>query len=195
MPRRMRVTRYFFSVLIVLSLLSVSASSSLQKHKKRIAAPKITPNTPQPKAAPLKAIANYGQYEFELSTLDGKKIHLSDYAGKIVLVNIWAPWCGPCRSETPGFVKLYDQYHKKGFEIVGVAANTNESDVRSFMQKYSVTWPIGLNDDIPVAYRTYGLPDSYLFKPDGSVMKHFVGFTRDDVIRSFVEEALKDAEP
>ena len=142
-----------------------------------------------------KPAANYGQYEFKLTTLDGKTIHLSDYAGKVVFVNIWAPWCGPCRTETPGFVKLYDQYKKKGFEIIGVAANTNESDVRSFMQRYGVAWPIGLNDDIPVAYHTYGLPDSYLFSPDGSVLKQFVGYTRDEVLRSFVDEALKDVKP
>src|SRR3990170_3384956 len=56
--------------------------------------------------------------DFTLKTLGGKGVRLSDYAGKVVLVNIWAPWCGPCRTETPGFVSLYEKYRRKGFEII-----------------------------------------------------------------------------
>jgi len=191
MTRLLLITRCFFILLLALSVLPLSSGAAFQKHKKRIAPPKVSNNTqPKPAAAP-KISANYGQYDFALSTLDGKKIHLSDYAGKTVLVNIWAPWCGPCRAETPGFAKLYDQYKKRGFEIIGVAVNTNETDVRAFMQKYGTSWPIGLNDEVAVSYKTYGLPDSYLFKPDGTVMKHFVGFAREDAVRAALEDALK----
>jgi len=135
--------------------------------------------------------ANFGKYEFTLKTLDGRTIQLSDYTGKVVLVNIWAPWCGPCRMETPGFVKLYDQYRKNGFEIIGVAVETNEKDVQAFIGKYNVRWHIGIDDKIARAYGTYGLPDNFLFGPDGKVIKHFVGFTSEETLRSLIEGVLK----
>jgi thiol-disulfide isomerase/thioredoxin len=135
--------------------------------------------------------ANYGEYDFTFTTLDGKTIKLSDYAGKVVLVNIWAPWCGPCKMETPGFAKLYKEYKSKGFEILGVAVQTDVNAVRAFLQKYEAPWPIGLNQDVATQYKTYGLPDNYLFNPDGTVARHFVGYTREDVLRPALEEALK----
>src|SRR5437016_13307046 len=80
------------------------------------------------KPSQAKAVANYGKYDFAFMTLDGKKLKLSDYAGKVVLVNIWAPWCGPCKLETPGFINMYKQYKDRGFEILSVAVNTNENE-------------------------------------------------------------------
>ncbi|HEV8538509.1 MAG TPA: TlpA disulfide reductase family protein [Bacteroidota bacterium] len=138
-----------------------------------------------------KPSANYGKYEFKFTTLDGKKLKLSDYAGKAVLVNIWAPWCGPCKLETPGFVTLYKQYKDRGFEILSVAINTNENDVRTFIEKYGVQFPVGISDDVANQYGTYGIPDNYLFKPDGSLVKRFVGYTKEDVLRPLLEDALK----
>lgn len=135
--------------------------------------------------------ANYGKYDFTLKTLDGHTIRLSDYSGKVVLVNIWVPWCGPCRMETPGFVKLYEQYQNHGFEIVSVAVETNEKDVEAFIKKYSVRWPVGMDDEIAHAYGTYGLPDNFLFGPDGKVIKHFVGFTNEETLKPLIENTLK----
>jgi cytochrome c-type biogenesis protein len=135
--------------------------------------------------------ANYGKYGFTLKTLDGHTIRLSDYSGKVVLVNIWAPWCGPCRMETPGFVKLYEQYRNQGFEIVSVAVETNEKDAEAFIKMYSVRWPVGIDDGIARAYGTYGLPDNFLFGPDGKVIKHFVGFTNEETLKPMIEQGLK----
>lgn len=143
----------------------------------------------EPNAVAVKA--SYGKYDFSFTSLEGKQVRLSDYAGKVVLVNIWAPWCGPCKFETPGFVKLYEQYRSKGFEIVGVAVKTNEKDVRSFVVRYNVPWPNGIKDEVANAYGTYGLPDNYLFNPDGSVAKHFFGYTKEEVLRPEIEAALK----
>ena len=139
-----------------------------------------------------KASGSYGKYAFTFITLDGKKISLADYAGKVVLVNIWAPWCGPCRKETPGFANLYQQYHSKGFEILGVAVQTNESDVRAFIEKYKPAWPIGINDNVAKNYGTYGLPDSYLFRADGSLAKRFFGYAQEEAVKPVLEEALKE---
>lgn len=138
-----------------------------------------------------KQPASYGKYAFTFTTLEGKKIRLADYAGKVVLVTLWAPWCGPCKKETPGFVGLYHDYHDRGFEILGVAVQTNESDVRAFIDRYKPVWPIGIKDDVARDYGTYGLPDNYLFRPDGSLAKRFIGYTMEEALRPLIEDALK----
>ncbi len=144
----------------------------------------------RPAAASPKPKADYGKYNFSVTTMDGKRISLSDYAGKVVLVNIWAPWCGPCRKEAPGFLNLFKQYHDRGFEVLSVAVQTNETDVRSFIQAYKMTWPVGINDEVAMNYKTYGLPDNYLFKPDGTVAKHFVGYTAEAALKPLIEQLL-----
>ncbi len=142
------------------------------------------------KADPKKPSANYGKYDFALTTLEGKSVKLSDYAGKVVLVNIWAPWCGPCKVEMPGFAKLHDKYKERGFEIISVAVQTNESAVRAFIAKTPLGWPVGINDDVAGKYGTYGLPDNYLFLPDGLLAKHFVGFTREEALEPLIQAGL-----
>jgi thiol-disulfide isomerase/thioredoxin len=165
-------------VTVLMTGIVISVSSAFQKPK-----PSNSKET--------KPSANYGKYDFAYTTLDGKKLRLSDFAGKVVLVNIWAPWCGPCKVETPGLVKVYKQYKDRGFEVLSVAVNTNETDVRSFMQKYGVQWPVGIKDEVAQSYGTYGIPDNYLFNVDGTVAKHFIGFTSDEALKPLLEDALK----
>jgi len=172
-------------ILVVLTLLIslslVGFSNNQQKPKK---------HQKNKNESVAKVIANYGKYNFGFKTLDGKNIRLSDYSGKVVLVNIWAPWCAPCKIETQGFVKLYEKYHAKGFEILGIAVQTNESDVRSFIEKFKVRWQIGIKDEITKSYATYGIPDSYLFKPDGSLIKEFMGYTSEEALEPLLKENL-----
>ena len=141
--------------------------------------------------APAKPAADYGKYEFTLTTLEGKTVKLSDYAGKVVLVNVWAPWCGPCKVEMPGFVKLHEKYKSQGFEIVSVAVQTNESAVRSFIEKTPLPWAVGINDDVAAKYGSYGLPDNYVFLPDGMLTKRFFGYTKEEALEPVIQAALK----
>ena len=135
------------------------------------------------------AVSRNRPFNFTLKTLDGKVVRLNDYRSKIVLVTIWAPWCGPCRAETPGFVSLYKEYHEKGFEIIGVAVNTNEAEVKSFVSKYDVRWPVGIGESVAASFGTTGIPDNYLFCPDGTILKHWVGFTPKEEL----ERAIKNS--
>lgn len=174
-------------------LLLVIALSVLGMQKRPLHAGKNRP--PSHAAADSQSVSNlqadYGTFAVTLKTLDGKTARLSDYAGKVLLVNLWAPWCTPCRTETPGFADLYDQYHRDGFEILGIAVQTNESEVRAFMEKYGTRWPVGLNDDVARAWGTYGLPDSYLFGWNGALLKHFIGYTKKEVLSPYLQDALK----
>lgn len=171
-----------FSIALITALLFVPHELSAQKAKKF---------QPQKQTIPKKLTANYGKYDFSFRTLDGKTLKLSDYAGKVVLVNIWAPWCSPCKMETPGFVKLYEHYHKKGFEILGVAVQTNESEMRKFIHDYKIRWNVGIKDDITKQYGAYGIPNSYLFRPNGSLVKEFIGYTDEKALKPLIEETIK----
>ncbi len=84
--------------------------------------------------------------DFSLKNLAGKEVKLSDYQGKVVVINFWATWCGPCHMETPWLVELRDQYHKQGLELIGIAVDSlNEydpADVAKFAQEHRVSYPL-----------------------------------------------------
>ena len=81
--------------------------------------------------------------DFEMETPDGKPVKLSDYVGKgkVVLIDFWASWCGPCRREMPNLVEAYAQYKNKGFEIVGVSLDQSGEAWKDAIQKLNITWP------------------------------------------------------
>ncbi|MDT7871508.1 MAG: TlpA disulfide reductase family protein [Thermocrinis sp.] len=116
--------------------------------------------------------------ELSFLTLDGKEVRLSDYKGKVVLVNFWASWCPPCKEEMPIFEKVYQKYNDKNFVILAVNMDTSEGALKEFLEKNQYSFPIvrikgeaGLN--IP------GLPTSYLVDKDGSVKKIRLGVYRE----------------
>ena len=116
--------------------------------------------------------------ELSFLTLDGKEVKLSDYKGKVVLVNFWASWCPPCKEEMPVFEKVYQKYGDKNFVILAVNMDTSEGAMKEFLEKNRYSFPIvrikgeaGLN--IP------GLPTSYLVDKDGSVKKIRLGVYRE----------------
>lgn len=116
--------------------------------------------------------------ELNFLTLDGEEVKLSDYKGKVVLVNFWASWCPPCKEEMPIFEKVYQKYNDKNFVILAVNMDTSERALKEFLEKNRYSFPIvrikgeaGLN--IP------GLPTSYLVDKDGSVKKIRLGVYRE----------------
>ena len=136
-----------------------------------LAAPRPSAPSPSSDAAP-KAAALSGE------TLDGKTLALSDFAGKVVLVDFWATWCDPCREEIPGLVALHDRLKDRGFTVLGVSMDEEGARaVRKFLAKRPIPYPLILNggERAPDGWTVPGLPTAYLIGRDGAVLKRWFG--------------------
>jgi len=131
---------------------------------------------------------------FTLTTLDGKKVSLSDYKGRAVLVNFWATWCGPCKIEMPWFEEFEKQYAAQGFEILGVAddVDAGKDAIAKVAQKTGVTYPILLADG--KVEKAYGgidvLPMSFYVDRNGVVVEQTAGLGSKDEIEAHIKKAL-----
>jgi len=128
-------------------------------------------------------------------------IKLGDYSGKVLLINLWATWCGPCRMETPELVKLHKEFQSRGVEMIGLSTEDPDASARSvneFVREYNVDYQIGWAKrevaQIMMQGRT-SIPQSFIIGRDGRVLKRFVGFnpgTTPTQLKQALEQALKD---
>ena len=108
---------------------------------------------------------------------DGKEVSLSDYAGKgkIVLVDFWASWCGPCLRAMPDLINMYQKYKSQGFEIVGISLDDNNKDWKSAIETLQIPWPQLSNlkawkEDAAIAYGVNFIPQTVLIDPSGKII-------------------------
>ena len=115
--------------------------------------------------------------EIALGTLEGKKISLKDFRGKVVLLNFWASWCVPCREEMPQMERLYQEYKAKGFVIVAVNVKDNRDDALAFVRELKFTYPALFDPegDVGLLYGAWGLPTTYLIGPKGEGLARMWG--------------------
>lgn len=137
----------------------------------------------------------------ELQSVSGGPIKLADYSGKVLIVNLWATWCGPCRSEIPELVKLYQEFRPQGLEVVGLSTENPQASaegVRQFVNDFSMNYRVGwATSDVALALmnnRT-AIPQSFVISRDGRVLNRFIGYNAAQTplqLRKAVEDALKD---
>ena len=152
---------------------------------------------PAAPAAHNPAESRYGSYNFTLTTIDSEQVSLADYYGKVVLVNFWAPWCGPCVVETPALVRMYDKYKSQGFAVIGVALQSEEDGVKQFVETYRIPYAIGRDTEqaIGLRYQVFALPSSFLFSPDGKVKRAFTGFIAEEALEAELKKLLPAPPP
>ena len=123
---------------------------------------------------------NYPQApEFTLEDFDGNEISLSDYSGKVLFLNFWATWCGPCRHEIPGFIKAYKKYKDKGMEIIGISLDTiSLKSVLAFAEKNKINYPVAMSTEEIV--EDYGpipaIPVTVIIDKNGNLRHRKVGY-------------------
>ena len=138
-----------------------------------------------------------------VQTIDGDSLKLSDYANKVVVINIWATWCGPCRLEMPELVKISHDYKDRGLVVLGLATTYNEKNdpqrVKDYVKAQQVPYKIIWDDGTlaaPLVEAVQGrsvIPQSFVISRDGKIVKHFSGFnvlSTPQLMRAAIEESL-----
>ncbi len=160
----------------------------------------INPARPAPDAPASMVTLPPLVLDTELKSMNGRPIKLSDYAGKVLVVNLWATWCGPCRMEIPELVKLHKEYRAKGFEVVGLSTENpvaSAEGVRRFAQEFKMDYPVGWATQevaITLMQGRDAIPQSFVISRDGRILKRFIGFNAaatPQQLRDAIEEALK----
>ena len=115
---------------------------------------------------------------FTFPDLNGQQVSLSEHRGKVVLVNIWATWCPPCRQEMPSMQKLYERFNGENFEILAVSIDaTGREAVAPFVRTMNLTFPIMLDpkEVIRPLYGITGVPESFIIDKEGIVVEKIIG--------------------
>ncbi|HIY30289.1 MAG TPA: redoxin domain-containing protein [Candidatus Mediterraneibacter avicola] len=140
-------------------------------------------------------------YDLELKDQFGKVHTLSDYKGKVIFLNFWATWCGPCRNEMPDIQKLYEEYSAQGEDaevvILGIAGpeigqEGSSGDIAGFMEENGYTYPV-LMDESGEMFDQYGIsafPTTFMIDRDGNVYGYVPGQMTEDIMRSIIEQTL-----
>lgn len=128
----------------------------------------------------------------ELTSLDGNTFKLADYRGKVVLINLWATWCGYCKKEMPDLVELNEEYKDRGVEFIGLNADNEKlPEVEQFVKDYNVNYRIGwTNDEVYETLSPRGLPSTYIITRDGRFHWAVNGAASKERIKTKIEEAL-----
>ncbi|MCZ8537855.1 redoxin domain-containing protein [Paenisporosarcina quisquiliarum] len=131
--------------------------------------------------------------DFELVTLKGESVKLSDYKGKKVILNFWATWCPPCKAEMPHMQKFYEENKEDGIEILAVNLtdiDSGKESIESFVKEYELTFEIPLDEEgvIGRQYQAFTIPTSYLIDTNGVISNKIVGPMDEEMMKSLTDE-------
>jgi len=130
--------------------------------------------------------------EFTVTDIDGKKLALSDYKGKVVLLDFWATWCTPCRAEIPHFVEMQQKYGPQGFQVVGISMDDDAKPVKEFYRQFNMNYPVAVGDDkLAQSFGgVLGLPVNFIIDREGRIHAKYLGATDVSVIDKAVSDLL-----
>ncbi len=159
--------------------------------------PNGTPAAPATPAGPRLLPAS--ALEAPLETLEGKPFKLSDLKGKVLVLDLWATWCGPCRSSIPELVNLQKEFGPKGLEVIGLDIDPDSDtpeDVKAFAKEFEINYKLAFADrELAISLMRGGnIPQSIIVNRDGQIIEHMVGFHPVNTpkrMRAAIEQALQ----
>jgi thiol-disulfide isomerase/thioredoxin len=130
--------------------------------------------------------------DIQLKDINGREVSLASLRGKVVIVDFWATWCPPCRMEVPTFKQLQAKYQNKGFEIVAIALDDDEDDVKQFARKQTLNYTVahGNSDIVSQFENITGLPTTFFIDRAGRIRKQHVGFMDQSEFEQEIEKLL-----
>ena len=131
--------------------------------------------------------------EFTLLDINGNKVNLSDFKGKVVILDFWATWCPPCIAEIPHFIELYDEYKNRGLEVIGISVDWNgQRVVPPFAEEKGINYILLLGDD--EVTDLYGgiisIPTTFILDRKGGIRKRYMGYRDKEVFERDIKELL-----
>lgn len=136
-----------------------------------------------------------GAPDFVLTSLDGREVRLSQFRGKVVILDFWATWCPPCKLELPHFIELHHEYQDDGLVIIGVSLDkTGVREVAAFVKEWKIPYVVAMGTGEVV--RSYGgirgIPTTFVIGKDGKIYRKYVGYRKKEVFQDDVSRLLKE---
>ena len=135
-------------------------------------------SSPQTDFSTVPVRVNFVSPELTLTDIQGVSHSLADYRGQVILVNLWATWCPPCKEEMPALQSFYNQHKDQGFMVVAINDGDPTKDVLQFVKDYKLTFPVWLDPTYLAterAFKSLNLPTSFVIDRNGVVQLHWVG--------------------
>ncbi|HBJ73441.1 MAG TPA: hypothetical protein DDY88_07010 [Actinobacteria bacterium] len=132
--------------------------------------------------------------DFTLPTLDGTSFTLSKHLGEVVVLNVWASWCAPCRAEAPELQQVWDQEKSKGVQFVGLDTRDSATSADAFVKRFGLTYPQAIDTDgqVQLLFRdtlpAQAIPSTLVVDADGKVAARFLGATTAAALRSVIDD-------
>ena len=133
--------------------------------------------------------------DFTLKDMAGRDVRMADYKGKVILLNFWATWCGPCKYEIPAFVDLYTKYKDQGFVVLGVSTDDSPEALRKFAESYKMNYPVLVGRDrsdlVDDAYGPmWGIPVSFFITRNGTICRKHMGLATKEQLEKEIQALL-----
>lgn len=130
---------------------------------------------------------------FTLSSLDGVEMSLLDFKGRVIIMDFWATWCGPCEVEIPSFVELQEEYGEKGLQILGVSLDRGgKEDLINFCDNLNINYPILIgNNALANKFGVQAIPTTYIIDREGNLFKKYIGVRGKEVFKNDIEQLIR----
>jgi len=154
-------------------------------------------SSPQTDLTAIPAEVDYPAPDLTLSDLNGIPHTLADFRGQVVLVNLWATWCPPCKKEMPALQAFHDKYKDEGFTMIAINDGDPEADVRLFVGEYQLTFPVWLDPTYIAteqAFKTLNLPSSFVIDREGIIRFQWVGGINRKTLETYISPIIKETQ-